>query len=88
MIAENYQRKMIEKLLKTFQQLKNCQKKHVLQHNIIDINNLTFLLYALKDLNTDKISFAFQNKLVDTAFFQNKKEFSNVFMFSEIKSNE
>ena len=79
---------MIEKLSKTSQQLKNCQKKHVLQHNIIDINDFIFLLYTSKNLNTDKINFAFQNKLVDNALSQNKKKFSNVFMFSKIKSNE
>ena len=67
LITENRQRKMIEKLLKTFQQLKNCQKKHASQHNIININDFTFLLYTSRDLNTDKISFVFQNKLVDTA---------------------
>ena len=79
---------MIEKLLKTFQQLKNCQKKHVSQHNITDINDLTFLLYALRDLSTDKINLAFQNKLIDTAFSSNEKKFSDAFMFLKIKSDE
>ena len=79
---------MIEKLLKTSQQLKNCQKKHVLQHNIIDINDFTFLLYALRNLSTDKINFVFQNKLIDTALFQNEKKFSDVLIISEIKLNE
>ena len=88
LITENRQREIIEKLSKTSQQLKNCQKKYVLQHSITDINDFTFLSYAFKDLNTDKINFAFQNKLVDTAFSQNEKKFSNVLMFSEIKSDE
>ena len=79
---------MIEKLLKTSQQLKNCQKKHVLQHNITDINDFTFLSYASRNLNTDKLSFIFQNKLIDTALSQNEKKFSDAFMFSEIKSDE
>ena len=79
---------MIEKLSKTSQQLKNCQKKHTSQYNIIDINDLTFLLYASRNLSTDKVNLAFQNKLVDTAFSQNEKKFSNALMFSEIKSDE
>ena len=79
---------MIEKLSKTSQQLKNCQKKHVSQHNIIDINDFTFLLYASKDLNTDKINLTFQNKLVDTALFQKEKKFLNALMFLKVKSNE
>ena len=88
MITENRQRKMIEKLLKTSQQLKNYQKKHVLQHNITDINNFTLLSYASRNLNTDKINVIFQNKLIDTALSQNEKKFLDVFMFSEIKSDE
>ena len=79
---------MIEKLFKTFQQLKNCQKKHISQHNIIDINDFIFLSYVSRNLNTDKVNLAFQNKLIDTALSQNEKKFSNVFMFSKIKSNE
>ena len=57
---------MIEKLLKAFQELKNCRKKYVLQYNIIIINDFIVLLYALKSLNTDKINLAFQNKLINT----------------------
>ena len=50
---------MIKKLSKTFQQLKNCQKKHASQYNIIDINDFIFLSYALRDLSIDKINLAF-----------------------------
>ena len=79
---------MIEKLLKTSQQLKNCQKKHASQHNITDINDFTFLLYASRNLSIDKVNLAFQNKLIDTALSLNEKKFSDAFMFSEIKSDE
>ena len=39
-------------------------------------------------MSIDKINLTFQNKLIDTALSSNEKKFSDILMFSKIKSDE
>ena len=78
---------MIEKLFKLIRKL-NARKKNHVESNAVSASVFTSLLFAFKNLNIDSINLTFQNKLTDTAFFVDEKKFFDVFVFSEVKSNE
>ena len=81
------EKKIIEKLFKLIRKL-NVRKKNHVKNNVVDASVFTFLIFAFKNLNIDSINLTFQNKLINTTLFVDEEKFFDVFMFSEIKSNE
>ena len=81
------EKKIIVKLKKVFQKLIACKKENF-QNNIIDTNVVSTLSFALKNLNTNIINLIFQNKLIEIALTLDEKKFFDIFIFSEIKSDE
>ena len=81
------EKKMIKKLFRLIREL-NARKKNYVENNVVDASVFTFLLFALKNLDIDLINLTFQNKLIDTIFFVDEKKFFDVFVFSEVKSDE